>query len=44
MVSVGPGLRLYICDKIDFGVGTAFALTGDHWEEELIRGEFRWRF
>lgn len=43
-VSMGPGLRLFICDRIDFGVGTAFALTGTHWAEELIRAEFRWRF
>ncbi len=44
IVSAGPGIRLFICDKIDIGVGTAFALTGRHWEEELIRAEFRWRF
>jgi hypothetical protein len=44
MVSAGPGLRLFICDKIDLGVGSAFAFTGTHWAEELIRAEFRWRF
>src|SRR5262249_20920339 len=44
MLSVGPGIRLVVCDKIDFGVGTAFALTGDHLAEETIRAEFRWRF
>jgi hypothetical protein len=44
MVSAGPGIRAFFCDKIDLGVGTAFALTGNHWEEELIRAEFRWRF
>ncbi len=44
MVSAGPGVRMFVCDKIDLGVGTAFALTGAHWEEELIRVEFRWRF
>jgi hypothetical protein len=42
--SIGPGVRFVICDKIDFGVGTAFAVTGQHWAEELIRAEFRWRF
>lgn len=42
--TVGPGLRFFICDKIDIGVGTQFALTEDHWAEELIRAEFRWRF
>jgi hypothetical protein len=44
MLSVGPGVRFFICDKIDIGVGTQFAVTEDHWEEELIRAEFRWRF
>jgi hypothetical protein len=42
--NVGPGLRLAICDKIDFGVGTAFAVTNDHLAEDLVRAEFRMRF
>jgi hypothetical protein len=42
--SIGPGLRLFFCDKVDLGVGTAFALTGARWAGELIRTEFRWRF
>jgi hypothetical protein len=41
---LGPGFRFVICDKIDIGVGTAFAVTGARWTEELIRAEFRWRF
>jgi hypothetical protein len=44
MLSIGPGIRFFICDKIDIGLGTQFAVTADHWEEELIRAEFRWRF
>src|SRR5262249_6619506 len=44
MLSAGPGVRMVICDKIDLGVGTDFALTGTHWAEETIRVEFRWRF
>jgi hypothetical protein len=44
MFSIGPGARLFICDKIDVGVGSAFAVTGTHWAEELVRAEFRWRF
>jgi hypothetical protein len=44
MLSMGPGLRLVICDKIDVGVGTAFSVTGPRWAEEQIRAEFRWRF
>ncbi len=44
MVSAGPGARVFFCNKIDFGIGTQFALTGNHWDEELVRAEFRWRF
>jgi hypothetical protein len=42
--NVGPGIRLHLCDKIDFGVGTQFAITDDHLAEELVRAEFRIRF
>ncbi len=42
--STGPGLRLFICDKIDIGVGTQFSLTGSHFAGETARAEFRWRF
>lgn len=44
IVSIGPGLRLVICDKIDFGVGTSFAVTEDRMAEQFYRAEFRWRF
>jgi hypothetical protein len=44
MVSVGPGVRAFLCDKIDIGVGTHFAVTGSHLEGEMIRADFRWRF
>lgn len=44
IVSAGPGVRAFICDKIDFGVGSAFALTGSRWEQSLIRAEFRIRY
>jgi hypothetical protein len=44
MASAGPGARLFICNKIDVGVGTAFAFTGSHWADELVRAEFRMRF
>lgn len=43
-VSAGPGLRLVVCDKVDFGMGVAFALTSDHFAKYLYRSEFRWRF
>ncbi len=41
---VGPGARLVLCDKIDFGVGSSFSLTGDHLYRDIVRAEFRWRF
>src|SRR4051812_31999031 len=44
ILSMGPGIRFVVCDKIDIGVGTAFAVTGDHWAEEQVRVDFRWRF
>ena len=43
-LSIGPGIRMTVCDKIDFGVGSALALTNDHFAETLIRSEFRWRY
>jgi hypothetical protein len=43
-LSAGPGLRVVVCDKIDFGIGSAFALTENHWGEQALRSEFRWRF
>lgn len=43
-VNVGPGLRLVVCDKLDFGVGTSFSVTKFHWAQQLIRTEFRYRF
>jgi hypothetical protein len=44
ILSAGPGLRLFICEKIDIGVGSAIHLSGDRWTDELVRTEFRWRF
>jgi hypothetical protein len=44
MVNAGFGLRLNICDKIDFGVGTQFHLSGNRWYDNEVRAEFRWRF
>ena len=42
--SAGPGLRLFICDKMDFGFGTNFALSHDHFAREYYRFSFRARF
>jgi hypothetical protein len=43
-VSLGPGLRLVVCDKLDIGVGTAFDVTDRGGPEQIYRTEFRWRF
>jgi hypothetical protein len=42
--SLGCGLRVFICDRIDFGFGASFAVTHDHWAEQLFRSELRWRY
>jgi hypothetical protein len=44
LTSAGPGLRIVVCDRIDFGLGSQFALSTQRWAEELIRFDFRWRF
>jgi len=44
IVSAGPGVRMFVCNKLDFGVGTAFSCTGSRWAEEMIRVDFRLRF
>lgn len=40
-LSLGPGLRVSVCDYVDFGVGTAFALNSPNWSDALIRSEIR---
>ncbi|MCZ2343986.1 MAG: hypothetical protein LC104_19645 [Bacteroidales bacterium] len=42
--SGGPGVRWSICNKLDFGVGTAFALSYPHWAATQFRFEFRYRY
>jgi hypothetical protein len=44
IVSIGPGIRLVICDKLDFGVGSAFNLLKDSVGDEFLRAEIRYRF
>jgi hypothetical protein len=44
IINIGPGVRLVICDKIDFGVGSAFNITNDSMGDEMLRVQFRWRF
>jgi hypothetical protein len=43
-VYVGPGLRYQLCDRMDIGLGAAFAVSNDHFADQLYRTEFRWRF
>jgi hypothetical protein len=43
-LSAGPGLRLFICDHIDFGFAVNFALTTPRFAAEVYTTEFRWRF
>lgn len=44
ILTAGPGLRLFICDRFDVGVGSAFAITGPKWAEEELRADLRFRF
>lgn len=43
-LSVGPGLRWCMCGKLDFGLGTQFAITKDHFGQQTYRTEIRFRF
>jgi hypothetical protein len=38
------GLRLFVCDKIDIGFSAAFAVTEQHFADQLYRTELRFRF
>jgi hypothetical protein len=42
--SAGGGLRLVVCDKIDFGTAALFSLAEPHFADQLYRLEFRVRF
>ena len=41
--NMGPGVRLVICDKIDFGVAGYFNVSSGSVAKELLEAEFRWR-
>jgi hypothetical protein len=43
-LSMGPGVRLVICDKYDFGFASEFALTQGRIAEEIYHLDFRVRF
>jgi hypothetical protein len=42
--NIGPGFRYQFCDKLDVGFGMQFAVTSNHFAEQLYRTELRWRF
>jgi hypothetical protein len=44
ILSIGPGIRLVICDKLDIGAGSAFNLLKDSVGDEWLRVEIRYRF
>lgn len=46
MTYVAPavGIRLFVCDKCDFGFAAEFAVTQQHFADQLYRTEFRFRF
>jgi hypothetical protein len=41
---MGPGIRFTVCDNFDFGFGSAFSLTSDHFADQLYRIEGRIRY
>ncbi|HEY8504286.1 MAG TPA: hypothetical protein VIL46_06860 [Gemmataceae bacterium] len=41
---IGPGIRCVLCDKMDIGFGAAFAVTDEHFADQIYRTEFRWRY
>jgi len=43
-LSGGPGIRLFICDKIDLGFSATLAFNSPHFAAQLYTTEFRLRF
>jgi hypothetical protein len=41
---MGAGVRLFVCDKIDFGLATAHAVTGVRLARDIYTAEFRVRY
>ena len=42
--SIGPGFRLFYCQKFDVGIGMQFNVTTFNIADQLYRTEVRWRF
>jgi hypothetical protein len=43
-LTAGPGIRLFVCDKFDLGVGIAFSLQDPNMYQTQYRTELRIRF
>ncbi|MCE9531976.1 MAG: transporter [Planctomycetes bacterium] len=44
LIQLGPGIRLFFCDKLDFGIGNVTSVTGKYMARDQMRFEFRYRF
>ena len=44
ILQAGPGVRIFYCDKYDFGVGTNFGVTGKNSIGQQMRVEMRVRY
>jgi hypothetical protein len=44
MFSAGPGIRVDVCKRLDFGAGVLFNTTGARFANEDVRAEIRLRF
>lgn len=43
-VTMGSGVRMFVCDRLDIGFAAAFALSEQHLAEKTYRVEFRLRW
>lgn len=43
-VYLGWGIRMFVCERIDFGVAVNVPVTKAHWADPQILSQFRWRF
>jgi hypothetical protein len=42
--NIATGLRMVVCNKIDFGVALAYPIGSPNWTNPQVVAEFRWRF
>jgi hypothetical protein len=42
--NLGPGFRWSVCNRAEFGFGVQFALTKEHFADQLYRTEIRFRY